>query len=154
MKLITLLRSLLLALLVMLTGCSTPKPALDTQTAENTSATQPQVPIAPPANRPVEARQTSPLVDQAVNETAASIAMPAPPAPLAGATSRKALAQAARSYPGAPMMMPIRQPLPGDVNRENYTHRDSNRCNGSASTRFPPSALMSTPARIPTCAAC
>lgn len=91
MKLIALLRSLLLALLVILTGCSTPKSVLDTQTAGNNPPAQPQVPIAPPASRPAEVRQTSPLADQAVNETVASIAMPAPPAQLAGAMSRKAL---------------------------------------------------------------
>ncbi len=127
MKLIALLRSLLLALLVMLTGCSTPKPALDKQVAENTPPAPPRTPITSAAAGAAKVRQNSPLADQAVNETVASIAMPAPtPATLAGAMSRKALGQASRSYPAAPMMMPIRQPLAGDINRENYTHRDSN----------------------------
>jgi len=128
MNLMTLLRSLLLALLVILTGCSTPQPTLDGRTAENTPPVSPPMPTATPATRPADVQQTAPVADTAVNEVVPSIAMPAPPppAPLAGAMSRKLVDQASRAYPATRMLMPIRQPLPGDINRENYTHRDSN----------------------------
>lgn len=120
----TVLRSLLLALLVMVSGCNTPQPALDGRSTQNTRSAAPATPTPTPL--PPRVQQTDAAVDGEANETVAPIARPAPapPTALAGGLLRKVQGQASRAWPGAPR--PIRMPFPDDVNRENYTHRDSN----------------------------
>lgn len=139
MKLKALLHSLLLALLVILTGCSVSRPANDTPMRKNDSAPMPPVVTKPmaeptPANPPVAARNepktdsrvdhSSPASGRALPAPAAPPTPPAPPA-LAEVSAMSYNAQSAKrmAYMPAPILM---QPLPGDINTENYTHRDTN----------------------------
>jgi Ca-activated chloride channel family protein len=122
-----LLRTLLLALLVILAGCSVSKPVANLPETTGKTPTAPPPPVKPAPPKPtIEA-------DRTLNEVAAPIptSMPAsetpkqPPPEL----QRKAISRgmvAANAYMAAPMMMPSIQPMPGDINRENYTHRDTN----------------------------
>jgi Ca-activated chloride channel family protein len=126
MKLKALLRSLLLALLVIITGCSVSKPAVDVPTSKKDS-----VGTTPPA----ATRQHKPQgkTDSRVDASSPPVAgqvepqTVAPPAPSAMAEVARMSynAQSAKNigYMQSPMLA---QPMPGDVNRENYTHRDTN----------------------------
>ena len=132
MKLKALLRSLLLALLVLITGCSTPRPEADAAvskaSAANTAAAGVRQAVVEPVAEPPAATNHLPgaksdaLVDAPapppppVSELAATS-----PAPRGRAASMRAMG--GLSYLPAPMPM---QPMPGNVNTENYTHRDSN----------------------------
>ncbi|MHB1057151.1 MAG: vWA domain-containing protein [Rhodanobacter sp.] len=118
-----LLRSLLLALLVILAGCSASKPVA------NAPAASDRTPAAPPA--PVTPSPAAPA-DKALNEVAAPMpASPPPPEPPkqpppAMQLSAMSKSMATRGYMTAPMAMPPMQPMPGDIDTENYTHRETN----------------------------
>jgi len=113
-----LLRTLLLALLVILAGCGiSKKPVANVPTTGDTTS------IGPPPVEPVPVKPAAPA-DQIANEAA----RPAPtnlPPQSAPAMQRMAASKGilANVYPTRPMAMP---PMPGDINRENYAHRDSN----------------------------
>jgi Ca-activated chloride channel family protein len=137
MKLKALLRSLLLALLVIVTGCSVSRPATDTPVRKNDNApTPPSAPVAEPTPAsPQATAQAKPQVDRAADRSSSAAgqvvpmpaAPPAPPAPpaLAEVAAMSYNAQSAKrmAYMPSPTLM---QPLPGDINTENYTHRDTN----------------------------
>jgi len=140
MKLKALLRSLLLALLVILTGCSVSRPATDTSVRKNDSAPPPveqplvkPAPIAPSAvAQDQRAGKTDRLAEQPVSSASRQVerqvaAPPAPPAPpmVAKIAAMSYNAQSAQRVAYMPMPI-LLQPMPGDINRENYTHRDSN----------------------------
>ncbi|MEO6800566.1 MAG: VWA domain-containing protein [Rhodanobacter sp.] len=131
MKPRALLRSLLLALLVIITGCTTSRPASKPDANENSRATVP-VGTAPD----VQAALVEPGADVrdkrsgkvgALQNLSAPPALseidttaPAPPAQLVvRALAKRQMTN--MTY----MPMPIR-PMPGDLNTENYTHRDTN----------------------------
>ncbi|MEO6927293.1 MAG: von Willebrand factor type A domain-containing protein, partial [Rhodanobacter sp.] len=133
MKLKALLRSLLLALLVFITGCSVPRSESDTAPPkirqENTPvATQPAVDPgsaeSPDAAHDKRTTKTDGLQDvptpPALNEVA-TVAPPAPAQMVVGGIGRPQMKS--MPYMPAPMLM---QPVPGDINTENYTHRDTN----------------------------
>jgi Ca-activated chloride channel family protein len=114
-----LLRSLLLALLVILAGCSASKPLADVP------ATSDKAPVAPPA--------PSAPADEVLNEAATPMPASPPPPPeppkqpppsMRIRAMSKSMATA--GYVVAPMMMPPMQPMPGDIVTENYAHRDTN----------------------------
>jgi len=119
-----LLRTLLLALLVMLAGCSVSKPVADVP------ATTDETPTVPPS--PAKAAPPGPTTeaDKTLNEVAAPMpaSIPEPPRQPSPAMQRGAMSKGmvASAYMAAPMVMPSMQPMPGDINTENYTHRDSN----------------------------
>ncbi|MGY3038610.1 Ca-activated chloride channel family protein [Rhodanobacter sp. TND4EL1] len=144
MKLKALLRSLLLSLLVIVAGCSVPRPATDAPVRENDStppppAEQPRIEPAP-ATPPAMAQdkglnKTDSLSEQSAPPPSGHVGRPlaAPPAPPAAAAPPAMAEIAAMSYHAqnakrmAYMPTPIlSQPMPGDINRENYTHRDTN----------------------------
>jgi len=119
-----LLRTLLLALLVMLAGCSVSKPVADVPATTDKTPTVPPPPVKPaPPGPTTEA-------DKTLNEVAAPMpaSMPEPPKQPPPAMQRGAMSKGmvASAYMAAPMVMPSMQPMPGDTNTENYTHRDSN----------------------------
>jgi Ca-activated chloride channel homolog len=119
-----LLRTLLLALLVMLAGCSVSKPVADVPaTADKTPA------VPPPPAKPAPPEPTT-EADKTLNEVAAPTpaSMPEPPRQPPPAMQRGAMSKGmvASTYMAAPMVMPSMQPMPGDTNTENYTHRDTN----------------------------
>ncbi|KAA0069026.1 VWA domain-containing protein [Rhodanobacter sp. T12-5] len=113
-----LLRSLLLALLVILAGCSVSKPIADTPAT--TDRTPPALPpTAPPPAEPA---------DKAFNEVRAPVSVRSLPSEQP-ALSMQLLAtgkgMAARGHRVTPIMMPPMQPMPSDIDTENYAHRDS-----------------------------
>jgi Ca-activated chloride channel family protein len=138
------LRSLLIALLVWLAGCNISKPQPDNAPppshAKQTEATaadysrssstalQPATPITaaqPPTRSPGDA-----LASNARQRKT----LPIMPAPLPAPSPPPAIQEMSMPAPAMPMVSanamrlfhsPL-QPMPGDVNRENYTHRDSN----------------------------
>jgi Ca-activated chloride channel homolog len=121
-----LLRTLLLALLVILAGCSVSKPVADVPATTDKTPTVPPPPVKPaPPESTTEA-------DKTLNEVAApmptSMPSPEPPRQPPPAMQRRAMSKGmvASAYMAAPMVMPPMQPMPGDINTENYTHRDSN----------------------------
>ncbi|MET4570393.1 vWA domain-containing protein [Rhodanobacter soli] len=119
-----LLRTLLLALLVMLAGCSASKPIADVPATAGKTPTVPPPPAKPaPPGPTTEANKT-------LNEVAAPmpVSMPEPPRQPPPAMQRGAMSKGmvASAYMAAPMVMPSMQPMPGDTNTENYTHRDTN----------------------------
>jgi Ca-activated chloride channel family protein len=116
-----LLRSLLLALLVILAGCSASKPVATVPAIQDRA---PGAPAPPGARAPA---------DRTLNEVAAPTpASPPPPPepprqpPPAMQVSAMSKGMVAASYRAAPMMMPPLQPMPGDINTENYAQRDTN----------------------------
>ena len=140
MKLKALLHSLLLALLVIVTGCSVSRPAADTSVRKNDSAHTPPPPVEQPmvkrapATPPTAAQdkgsgKTDSLVDQAAPPRSRQLGrqLAAPPAPPAvaelAAMSYNAQSAKRMAYMPSPILP---QPTPGDINREHYTHRDSN----------------------------
>jgi Ca-activated chloride channel family protein len=117
-----LLRTLLLALLVILAGCGLSKPVANVPAATDR---------APPPVTPVPPAPTT-EADKTLNEVAAlmptSMPAPEPPKQPSPELQRRAMSKgmvAANAYRAAPMVMPM-QPTPGDINTENYTHRDTN----------------------------
>jgi len=139
MKLLALLRSLLLALLVLITGCSVSRPESGATAPKDKRETIPATTPTPPAAEPappvtatdrqaekadgaseVTASSNAPRITR--NTSAAPLPPPAPPALIGMAAPMLPARQMARV---AYMPMPLR-PLPGDVNTENYTHRDTN----------------------------
>lgn len=120
-----LLRTLLLALLVILAGCGVSK-----KPVANVPTTGDAAPIGPPPVEPVPVKPTAPA-DKIANEAATpaptNLPPPAPPQP-APAMQRMVASKGmlANAYLARPMAMPPMQPMPGDINTENYTHRDSN----------------------------
>ncbi|MEO5830361.1 MAG: VWA domain-containing protein [Rhodanobacter sp.] len=142
MKLKALLRSLLLALLVIITGCSVSKPAVDVPTSKKdsvgTSPPATETPVSDPApvpNLPSAVRQDQPqrktdsLVDASSPPVSGQVELQtvAPPAlsAMAEVARMSYIAQSAKSI-GSMRSPMLAQPMPGDVNRENYTHRDTN----------------------------
>jgi Ca-activated chloride channel homolog len=124
-----LLRTLLLALLVMLAGCSVSKPVADVPTTTDKTPTVPPPPVKPAPPEPTTE------ADRTLNEVAApmpaSMPSPEPPRQPPPAMQRGAMnkGMVASANMAAPMVMPPMQPMqpmPGDINTENYTHRDSN----------------------------
>jgi Ca-activated chloride channel family protein len=116
-----LLRTLLLALLVILAGCGvSKKPVANIPVTGDVAPTEP-VPVKPAAP-----------ADKATNEAATpmptSLPPPAPPKQPAPAMQRTMASKGmlANAYLARPMAMPPLQPMPGDINTENYTHRDGN----------------------------
>ena len=106
-----LLRTLLLALLVILAGCSVSKPVA------NVPATTGKTPTAPPPPvRPVPPEPTT-EADKASNEVAAptptNMPAPEPPKQPSPELQRRAMSKgmvAANAYMAAPMLMPM-QPM-------------------------------------------
>jgi len=139
MKLKALLHSLLLALLVILTGCSVSRPATDTPARKNDSAPTPPAgpvvePVAEPApTSPQATAQAKPQgnspsdspADRSSSAAGQVVPMPVAPPALAEVAAMSYNAQSAKrmAYMPSPTLM---QPLPGDINTENYTHRDTN----------------------------
>ncbi|MEP7185060.1 MAG: VWA domain-containing protein [Rhodanobacter sp.] len=140
MKLKALLRSLMMALLVILAGCGVSRPpaesapighTADPAAPENTTA--PRImpePVARPASSEQEASR-----DKTLNEMAAStvtslpMASPsAPPAPPPPMMRQQVVSEGMVSTDRMVMrsLMPPMQPMPGDISTENYTHRDTN----------------------------
>jgi len=119
-----LLRTLLLALLVMLAGCSASKPVADVPATAGKTPTVPPPPVKPAPPRPTTE------ADKTLNEVAAPMpaSIPEPPRQPSPAMQRGAMSKGmvASAYMAAPMVMPSMQPMPGDTNTENYTHRDAN----------------------------
>jgi Ca-activated chloride channel homolog len=119
-----LLRTLLLALLVMLAGCSVSKPVADVPATAGKTPTVPPPPVKPAPPWPTtEADKT---LNEVAAPTPASMLEPPrqpPPEMQRGAMSKGLVANA---YMAAPMVMPPMPPMPGDTNTENYTHRDTN----------------------------
>ncbi|MBT2145113.1 MULTISPECIES: VWA domain-containing protein [unclassified Rhodanobacter] len=116
-----LLRTLLLALLVILAGCGASKKPV---------ASMPVTGDAAPAE-PMPVKRAAPA-DKVTNEAATpmptNLPPPAPPMQPAPAMQRTMASKGmlANAYLARPMAMPPMQPMPGDINTENYTHRDSN----------------------------
>ncbi|MEO7052771.1 MAG: von Willebrand factor type A domain-containing protein, partial [Rhodanobacter sp.] len=133
MKLKVLLRSLLLALLVFITGCGTsrpesdataPQPGHEAASATNPLAAEPSRDESPEATEDKRTPKTEGLQDVAVQPAVDEISAVAAraPAPMAmGSIGRQQMESL--GYMPAPILM---QPMPGDINTENYTHRDSN----------------------------
>jgi Ca-activated chloride channel family protein len=129
----TLLRSLLLALLVMLFGCSTPKPepvapTRDVKPAEPPPRPYKSVTPAPPksvAEADKMLDKVAPPVIPEMVESGKPIHpnQPAPSPQFAAQRARMSAGILSRSYMMPPIAM---QPMPGDINTENYTHRDTN----------------------------
>jgi Ca-activated chloride channel family protein len=130
MKLLALLRSLLLALLVLLTGCSVSRPepgpassankqATPTGSGKPTATATPAPVAPPPPAAPAQAGQAA--------SDAAAMPPPAPFRPRLQEMTAPAHAarQVSRMSMMPPLPLPIR-PLPGDIDTENYTHRDTN----------------------------
>jgi Ca-activated chloride channel family protein len=124
-----LLRTLLLALLVILAGCSVSKPVADVPATTDKTPTAPPPPAAPAPPAPTTE------ADKTLNEVAApmptSMPPPEPPKQPPPSMQRSAMSKGmiTGGYRAAPMpmaMMPAMQPMPGDINTENYTHRDTN----------------------------
>ena len=130
MKLLALLRSLLLALLVLVTGCSVSRPEPGSASSGNKQATptgngKPAAPVNPTPVAPAPPPTVAPEAGQVTSDAA----MP-PPAPVRPqlqemAAPAYAAKRVARMAMMPPMPLPIR-PMPGDINTENYTHRDTN----------------------------
>ena len=109
---------LLLALLVLVAGCGvSKKPVASVPTASDAT------PVEPVPGKPAVAD------GKVANEASAPTSLPAPP-PMQPppATQRMAASKglASSRYMMAPMPVPPMQPMPSDINRENYAHRDSN----------------------------
>ncbi len=146
MNLKMLLRSLLIALLVWLAGCDVPKPKPEhtpprqsKQTGPKTADASPSSsPAPPPATLAVTAAQTptrstgnAPAANARQRKT-----LPMMPAPMPAPAPPPAVQEISMRAMAAPMPMISRnsmrvgymplQPMPGDINRENYTHRDTN----------------------------
>ena len=120
MKLPALLHCLLLALLVLISGCSASRPEAK-QTA--TAHAPPPVPATRPAATPPVEPAPPPRPDLYRPIGRMDVVRPAPPAP--PALAEKAVpAQVAMSRMAR--VPPWIAPQPGDVDRENYTHRDAN----------------------------
>jgi Ca-activated chloride channel family protein len=120
-----LLHSLLLALLVMLAGCSVSKTVADSPTTTGTT---------PTASAPLtSAPPTTVAADTALNEMAAPMpaSPPAPPEPSMRPSPQMRISAMSKrtvtaGYRSTPMVMQPIQPMPGDIDTENYTHRDTN----------------------------
>jgi Ca-activated chloride channel family protein len=127
MKLIALLRTLLLALLVILTGCSTPKRSSAAVPVRDAKPESRPPPTAAAVLRQAGSPRPDAVAYNAVNGVAA---MPAglPPAPPPAVMQRVAMNQGLLSPApvAAPPMLPAFQPMPGDIDREHYTHRETN----------------------------
>lgn len=131
MKLQALLRSLLLVVLVIVTGCSASRPGPESVSRENMSTVAPIV--TPPAVKPAP---VAPALDTRDKQNAKTDSLPESSTPPLSGEARPV-----RSAPAVPPMpshmvassIGRRQmtntgymPMPGDVNTENYTHRDTN----------------------------
>lgn len=143
MKLIAVLRSLLLALLVMITGCSVSRPASEVPPPRGSrpDLAMPQAPPPAPAAKPMSPsapaqaaiakdKQSAANDEVPVQPVLEEVAPPAPPAPpvaaeplAMAAPSANAALRASGIVGGMPAGM---QPMPGDINTENYTHRETN----------------------------
>ncbi len=126
MKPIALLRTLLLALLVILTGCSTSKPSSGATPAQGATPSAKAPPAAAVVSRQTRVPRPDAVADKAVNEVAAMPAGLPPPPP--AVMQRVAVSQGmlSRTSPAAPPMLLAFQPMPGEIDREHYIHRDSN----------------------------
>jgi Ca-activated chloride channel family protein len=130
MKLLALLRSLLLALLVLVTGCSVSRPEPGpapggTREAAPTGKAKPDATATPAPVPPSPAPTVAAEADRLASDAAA--APPPPPyRPRLPAMAAPAYAaKQSRMAMIAPMPLPI-SPMPGDIDTENYTHRDTN----------------------------
>jgi Ca-activated chloride channel family protein len=110
-----LLRTLLLALLVILAGCGiSKKPVANVPVTDDTAPAEP-VPVEPAAPADKSA-------SEAATPVPANLPQPAP----AMQRMMASKGMLATAYLARPMAMPPMQPMPGDIDTENYTHRDSN----------------------------
>ena len=148
MHLKTLLRTLLIALLVWLAGCDVSKPQPDKSPMPATPPAHPQQtqPTTPadssrPSNvatspsttatlqtqTPTSSRDKAVALDRLQRKIPPMMPAPSPP-PAVQEMSMPAPAIAMQSVSGNAMRMAYMpmQPMPGDINRENYTHRDTN----------------------------
>lgn len=133
MKLKALLRSLLLALLVIITGCSTSRPGSEPAAHQDRRG---QVPGAtPPPVKPAPAPSAKDGQDKRTDKTDGlqeasappvlsefSTTAPPQPAPMVMQT----VAKRQMTNMGYMPMPTAVQPMPGAINSENYTHRDTN----------------------------
>jgi Ca-activated chloride channel family protein len=138
MKLKTLLHALMMALLVILAGCGVYRPAADPAPTSHAPDPTPrqnnQAPQAIPAPTAVPAplkKETS--RDETLNEEPPPSTVerpmalpPAPPTPMVSAQRAMSNGMVSDMRMTAPTMMPPMQPMPGDIDTENYTHRDTN----------------------------
>ncbi len=137
MKLKALSPSLWLALLVTITGCSTPQPAYESPASAQRGDT-PIPYVAPSEVKPDNISRPAPSTAAATDKASVSTApMPpvveevvyATPAPPPASRMLASSSLVARRTIGdvshMPAVMPM-QPLASDVNIERYTHRDSN----------------------------
>ncbi len=150
------LRSLLVAALVWLAGCSVSKPDSDkpvspeeAPTVAPTSAKAPTIqnlregrPMATASTPPVQPADAARDKAHATPSATRTTAMPAPPAPPSPppAVEEMTMAAPAPAAPAPALQMAGRmagmnamrvgympmQPMPGDINSERYTHRDTN----------------------------
>ncbi|KZC24629.1 hypothetical protein RHOFW104T7_07710 [Rhodanobacter thiooxydans] len=121
----------MLALLVIGAGCSVSRPDTDrpVRRIERTPAPPPvEQPIARPAPAMARNQHRDKADGRIDRQPAATPAPPAPPAPpvVAEIAATADSAQGAQRMAYMPAPLPSMQPMPGDINRENYTHRDSN----------------------------
>ncbi len=127
MKVKALLRTLLLALLVILAGCSASQPVAETPAPLDKPHAVPSPPVVPtPPSTPMAADKT---LDETAAPTPTSMPPTEPPRQTAATMQRRATSKgmlAVNTYMAAPAMMSPLQPMPGDVNTENYAHRDTN----------------------------
>ncbi len=125
MKLKALLRSLLLALLVIIAGCSASRPEIDTATqpAVKTGATESPSTAGDKRTARTDGLQDSP--PPPLNEVRTVQVAPAPPTTPAEMAASTFAAQKMTRMASMPASMFL-QPMPGDVNTENYSHRDTN----------------------------
>ncbi|HEY0196914.1 MAG TPA: VWA domain-containing protein [Rhodanobacter sp.] len=128
-----LLRSLLLALLVMLFGCSVPKP----EPVVPASGTKPAEPPPPPnapvvpaspksvakADKALDKLSPPAVAEVAESEQSTHSNQPTPSPQFVAQRAPMSAGMVPRSYMMPPMAM---QPMPGDINTENYTHRATN----------------------------
>ena len=154
MNLKTLLCSLLVALLVWLAGCDVSKPqpdkpALPTPPPSHPQQTQPKTP-ADSSGQSSTTPQPSAMATTAVHASTSSHTealavnalqrktLPMMPAPMPAPTPPMPIQEMSMPAPAPAMAMRITggnamrigymplQPMPGDIDRENYTHRDTN----------------------------
>ena len=133
MKLKALLRGLLLALLVIFTGCSVSRPASETSSHPLKRETAPvttQAAVKPERDQRPDDVQDKRLPEADVLENVSALPAPREATPAAPPASAQMVVPSMgtrqmTSLAYMPRPMPM-QPMPAEVNAENYAHRDTN----------------------------
>lgn len=130
MNLKKLLRSLLVAFFVIVTGCTTPKPEAETRVRTDHRVATPVPVVQPQAVKRASLVPTGAASDKHLGKTDSLVDMAEPRGALnevmASPAPTASYAPAAKRLVGMVYRPTPMQPLPGDINRENYTHRDTN----------------------------